>query len=131
MSVLALFFVILGSAIIVTRAPLIFAPETARRLVLRIFGTDRRMRMFGIFVAFLGALLVWVGGSEPGPVAQIVFYLGFFMVLMAALAMIPLPGPSRKLATRVWERFAPRTLRIIGALAVLFGALLVIYGLSL
>lgn len=131
MGVLALFFVILGIAIIVTRAPLIVAPERARRLVLRIIGTDQRMRIFGIFVAFLGALLVWVGGSQPGAVAQVVFYLGFFMVLIAALAMIPLPGQSRKLATRVWERFTPRTLRIIGTLAVLFGAFLVLYGLSL
>lgn len=131
MSILGLFFVLLGSAIIITRAPLIVAPERARHLVLKIFGTDRRMRIFGIFVASLGALLVWVGGSEPGAVAQIVFYLGFFMVLMAALGMIPFPGPCGKLAKRVWEKFPPRTLRIIGAVAVLFGALLVIYGLGL
>lgn len=131
MGILGIFFVILGIAIIVTRAPLIVAPESARRLVLKIIGTDQRMRFFGIFVASLGALLVWVGGSEPGAVAQIIFYLGFFMVLMAAVGMIPFPGPSQKLGTRIWKGFAPRTLRIIGAGAVLFGALLIAYGLSL
>lgn len=131
MSILGLFFVILGSAIIVSRAPLIVAPEWARNLVLKIIGTERRMRFFGIFVASLGALLVWVGGSEPGAVAQIVFYLGFFMVLIAALWMIPFPRSSGAVARRIWGKFAPRTLRILGALAVLFGALLVVYGLSL
>ncbi len=131
MSILGLFFVILGSAIIVTRAPLIVAPERARNLVLKIIGTERRMRFFGIFVASLGAVLVWVGGSEPGAMAQVVFYLGFFMVLIAALWMIPFPGSSGTVARRIWGKFAPRTLRILGALAVLFGALLVVYGLSL
>ena len=131
MSILGLFFVILGAAIIISRAPLIIAPEAARRMVLKIIGTDQRMRFFGFFVASVGILLVWVGGSEPGIVAQVVFTLGFFMLLVAALWMIPFPTSSGKVARNIWGKFAPRTLRILGAVAVAFGALLVLYGLSL
>lgn len=131
MSILGLFLVILGSAIIITRAPLIVAPQQTRNLILRLIGTKDHMRFFGIFVAALGSVLVWIGASEPGVVAQIIFSLGFFMLLVAAFGMIPFPGPCEKLARRVWEKFSLRTLRIMGAAAVLFGALLILYGSGL
>lgn len=131
MSTLGLVLVILGIAIAVTRAPFVIAPDRMRAFVLRLLATDGRMRVFGFFVAFLGIVLTWAGGTASGLVAQVIFVLGFFMLLAAVLFMIPFPGRAASLARLVLGRISARALRIGGALAVFFGVLIALYGYSL
>ena len=131
MSTLGLVLVILGVAIVISRAPFVIAPEHARVLALRMLATDGQMRAFGFLVALLGAVLTWVGGSASGIVAQVVFIVGFVWLLAAALFMIPFPGRAISLARPILRRLSARVLRIMGALAVLFGALIALYGYTL
>ncbi len=131
MSTLGLVLVILGIAIAVTRAPFVLAPEGMRAFVLRLLATDGRMRVFDFFVAFLGIVLTWTGGSASGAVAQVIFVLGFFMLLAAVLFMIPFPGRAAGLARLVLGRISAGVLRIGGALAVFLGVLIALYGYSL
>lgn len=131
MSTLGLVLVILGIAIVVTRVPFVLAPEGMRSFALRMIGSEGRMRAFGFLVAFLGIILTWAGGTASGLVAQVIFVIGFAWLLAGVLFMIPFPARAVSLATGVLGRMSTGTLRIGGAVVVLLGAVIALYGYSL
>ena len=131
MSAFALFCIIVGLLIMVTRAPLVFAPESMRDFIYQIIGTEQRIRMFGIFVAVFGALAIWISNGVPGLVAQIFLYIGLFMIAVGALYMASFPAKALALTTKVWNTFSPMAMRAMGLFAVALGAALAYYGWTL
>lgn len=67
----------LGTVVIVTRAPLIFAPHAKLDCYRRLVATDARVRLMGVVVGALGLAMAWAGqgSSVTGP--AILLYLGF------------------------------------------------------
>lgn len=131
MSALGLFLVAFGLLMIVTRAPLIIAPERARALAIHLIGEPRRMRTMGIFAALLGIAAAWAGAAATGLIGQIVLYLGLITLTLAAVLMIPFPGPMATMARFAWERLSTSALRILGSVATLVGIIIAAYGASL
>jgi len=131
MSTLAIILVIMGSLIVLTRGPLVFAPTRTRDTYMRLFDSDKRMRGLGVLFTALSALVIWSLWGVAGITAQVILYLGGLIFFVGFVGMILFPGPSRKMASAVWGGFNGPTLRVLGLLAVVFGAWLIFYGLSL
>jgi len=131
MSTTALIIVLLGLSIMVSRAPLLVAPEQTRSTYLRLFDTAGKMRVMGLVMGAIAGLILWlVWGLADTPSVAVQFLAGLILVL-AVIAMIPFPDFSSGLATRVWSAFSPGVLRVLGALAIVVGGLIVWYGFSL
>jgi len=131
MSTTALIIVILGVSIVLSRAPLIVAPEAVRGTYLKLFDTDGKMRLMGIIMGAVSALIIWAvwGLRDTGSLA--LTYIAGFVLILSLAAMIPFPAWARRLATNVWSAFSPGVLRLLGAFAVAVGGLIIWYGLSL
>lgn len=131
MPVVAQILVVFGVLIILTRAPLIIAPEATRDLYLRILSDDSRMRAFGAFFAVISVAIAYAVRLETGLAAQVLYYLTLIIAVMTGLFMVPFPGMMRKVALQIWNRFSANTMRMLGVLAVLFGGWLVWLGLGM
>lgn len=129
MSAFALFCIIVGLLMIATRAPLIVAPEKTRDIYMHaLLDTKEHVRSLGIFMGLFGAFALLVAGGVPGAVATIIQIFGLVMIIVSVGFLAPYPARAMTLARKVWYSFAPRTLRILGLLAVVLGGALVWYG---
>ena len=131
MFTLANLCIFIGVLMIVSRAPLIFAPEKYRALILSWVSSPSFMRLFGGFVLALGGLITWITSSESGLLAIILNGLGWVMLVFGLVFMLPFATAASDLASQVWSGFRTSTLRVLGVGAVLFGGWLALYGLSL
>lgn len=131
MSTTALIIVILGASIVLSRAPLIIAPEAVRGTYLKLFDTDGKMRLMGVIMGAVSTLILWVLWGLGDTAAMAVKYVAGLVLVLSVAAMIPFPAWARRLATNVWSAFSPGVLRLLGVLAVAVGGLIIWYGLSL
>ncbi len=131
MSVLAIAIIIFGLLILVTRGPLLYAPDKTRNRLVSLFDSERKMRMMGIVIAALGAFFIWATNGATGGWAVTVFLFGILALMISLLCMIPFPGRMQPVATRVWQGFGETTLRLIGLTSTVFGAWLIYVGFTL
>jgi uncharacterized protein YjeT (DUF2065 family) len=131
MSNFALVLVVAGLLIILSRAPLIFAPGATRTWILDLFESDGRMRAMGLFVSALGVFLIWGTGGVAGLLAAILYFIGWISFAMGLIGMMIFPTSIRPLINRIFNAFSEPTLRALGAIAVVIGLLLMVYGFSL
>jgi uncharacterized protein YjeT (DUF2065 family) len=130
-SFFSIFLVVFGLLIVVTRAPLIFAPRATRDLIMKLLETDARTRALGLFMAVFGGTGVWAAYDVPGILAAVISFICLFAANVGVFAMIRRPAWSRQLAEQVWNKFSEPALRVIGGIAVLFGLGLAYYGFTL
>ncbi len=131
MSAFALFCVAVGLFMIATRAPLLVAPERARDFYFSLIGSEQKIRLFGVIMALFGALSVWIAGGAPGMVAQAIWFIGFFIIAVGALFMVPFPAKALALTSKIWNAFSPNAMRAMGLFAIAVGAALAYYGMTL
>ncbi len=131
MSVLAIAVIVFGLLILVTRGPLVYAPDKTRNRLVGLFDSERKMRMMGIVIAALGAFFIWAADGAIGGWAVAVYLFGILALMISLLLMIPFPGRMQPLATRVWNGFSQTTLRLIGLTSTVFGAWLIYVGFTL
>lgn len=131
MSALAIAIIIFGLLILVTRGPLVYAPDKARNRLIGLFDSERKMRMMGITIAALGAFFIWAADGATGGWAVAVYLFGILALMISLLSMIPFPGRMQPLATRIWKGFSETTLRLIGLTSTVFGAWLLFVGFTL
>ena len=121
--------IVLGVVIIATRGPLIIAP--ARTLELYRNLVTGRPRVFGGILLLSGLAIVLSLSGETGQAARIVTYAGWLLV---AVSLIPLMVPSAwcSVATLMLAIMdEPAIARSIGVVAVVFGAGVVYYGITI
>ena len=129
----SVFCIVLGTWIIVKRAPLIFNPtgtlQTYDRWVL---ATTNRIRPFGIAVAIFGiALIIFPLGT--GGLARLLSATGVFMLAVALWTLVRPEWTQRlirRFVARVELSVGDMGLRIIGLLSVALGAFLIYVGIS-
>jgi len=131
MTAIGLFLVVFGVLIILSRGPLIVAPERTRNVYLRLFQSDRRMRWFGLVMGGLAAIVAYLFVGVSGTIPLVVFYLALLIVVIMGFWLVPFPGSANRVATKIWSAFSPLVLRMIGAVSVLFGMWLVFLGFGL
>ena len=130
MSTLGLICVGLGALMIVSRAPLIFAPEWQRSLIVSWLEKPGFIRGFGVFALALGAGLAFFTNGAAEPIAGVLFFFGGFLTAVGVL-LIFFADSGQALALSVWKSFNTNLLRLFGVIAVLLGAYLISFGLSL
>ncbi len=129
MSELAIVCVGLGLLTIVTRGPLIFAPQRTIEVYRRVIRSEAGTRAIGALVVVLGAALVLAGrGAEPSWTGLLLI----LAVLMVGGGVVVLLWPSlfRRLAETMLDMFSDSAvLRVFGVLAVGIGVGLIYLGL--
>ena len=129
---LSVFCIVFGILIVVSRGPLIFAPNATLRAWDRlIFATNARLRAFGVFVGILAVSLILLPFGEGG-LAKFLHGLGW-VVAAETLWILLLPNLFRGFARSVFHFLESSVddviLRFGGLLAVLAGLALVYVGI--
>ena len=131
MSGLGIVAVLVGTLIVVTRAPLVFAPQATLNGFERIIRSDSAVRGLGAMLAPLGVALILLSRGE-GLVVVVLAVLGWLFT-PAALWLIASPTTYRRVAIGALEFFRssvdPAVMRGLGMLAVGLGAALIYAGL--
>ena len=110
----------LGLAIIVTRGPLIFAPEATLDVYRRLLGTTTRIRGLGVAIAGIGLAFVASAEGTDSLAASLVNALGLIMAAAAILLFIALPNVVQAFAESILDAISD-VARPIGVLAVALG----------
>ncbi|MBW2294524.1 MAG: hypothetical protein JRG94_19765 [Deltaproteobacteria bacterium] len=131
MDYLSILCILIGTLIIATRGPLIFAPRAMLRLIRWLIATDARLRGIGLVLTVLAAAPLLLPLGE-GPVAGGLYALGWLLAF-AALWLLFAPGPYRLVAQGVLDyvdgSVDEAIVRILGILAVAIGVALVYVGI--
>jgi hypothetical protein len=120
--------IIFGIIIIVSRAPLVVAPEATLRLVRRIINDKGSLRIVGVFTGVLGLALIVSAWNADQTIALILYWIGW-LAFCAALAELIFTAFVQKIAISIWS-IRNSTARILGLIAVIIGALFVYLGIS-
>ena len=119
-----------GIVVIVSRAPLIFAPSATLRSTRWLFSTNARCRAFGVMFATLAMALLF---SDFGVGALAGFpHAAGWVVATVALLFLVLPNVLRRILRTIFgyieKSVDERIMRIVGLLAVVFGLALIYVG---
>jgi len=131
MNGVAALIAILGIIIIATRAPLIFAPGATRELWLKIFSTNTRIRIFGLFAGTLGIAMILVGRGSEDIASLLVMGLGYLLVLMTIFPIMIFTSIWKIIVQAVLEGMDDLILRGLGVISVGLGLVIVYLGISL
>ena len=127
MSDLALISIIFGILIVVGRAPLVFAPDTAIRFIRRVINKKIVLRIMGIPTALLGLAMIFSAWGSDQSAALIILLLGWFIAFMAVLELI-FTSFIQRIANSIWN-MDNSLARILGLLSVVLGAFFIYIGL--
>ena len=131
LSGLALASVVIGALVIVTRGPLVFAPEATLTFYSKLFSSNLRVRLLGLFLGGVAAWLVAMVGRGSDETAAVSVWAGGILAVVAAVLLI-FSGPTRRVFITVldfirgMDASVPRGL---GVIAVFIGALFVYIGI--
>ena len=133
MNSLSVVCMVLGTWIIVKRAPLIFVPRRTLRTYDRwVLATTTRMRTFGIAIAIFGIALVFLPLGNAG-LARLL-HAGGVAMLTVALWVLVRPEWAQRLIRRlvasVELSVGDMGLRVIGLLSVVLGVFFIYLGIS-
>ena len=129
MSELAIVTTAVGVLIVLTRGPLIFAPQPTLGIYRKLLETHARIRVIGFCVAVLGIALAVSAQGVDRTAAQVIFAFSVIIGLGALLLLI-YPSGYKQLADTVLAAVEdPTTLRVFGVLGTGIGVLLIYLGL--
>jgi len=133
MNWLSIFCIAMGIFILVSRAPLIFAPSASLRLGSRlILATPVRLRLFGIFVPLpIGLALLTLPFGE-GSLAHWLDGFGWLLMLVWAVLM-SFPAFVQRRGQAIFDFIEnsvdDAVLRLLGVFGVAVGAVLIYVGI--
>ena len=129
MSALAWVVVGFGVLIIVTRAPLIFAPVATLAFYRKLLESLPSVRVLGVGLMGLGAALVASSEGSEGSARSLAQTLGWGIASVSLLFLIILPNLYRAVAEMVIDLIAD-VARPLGVLAVAMGLGLIWLGIA-
>ncbi len=128
----AIITLVLGVLIILSRGPLLFTPARTTAVYRRLFATNARIRVAGVFAALLGLALILAAQGESAVAAHAMLWVGWFLLGGTLLLHIPFPGIVALFADGLFDALADDTTgRVLGAIGVAIGLIFVYVGLVL
>ena len=119
-----------GIVVIVSRAPLIFAPSATLRSTRWLFSTNARCRAFGVMFATLAMALLF-SDFGVGALAGFLHAAGWVVATVALLFLV-LPNVLRRILRTIFgyieKSVDERIMRVVGFLGVVFGLALIYVG---
>jgi hypothetical protein len=131
MSQLALVSVIAGIVIIAVRAPFVLAPAASAAGGRWLIASRARIRVAGALFAALGLAMIFYAQGSTQWAALVVSILGWLWLLAAVFLLLIFTSLYQRIAVRIMDALDDSAvLRVIGAVATLFGAWLVYLGIA-
>ena len=130
MSALACTCVGLGLLMVVTRAPLVVAPEATVAFYRKLLVNDARIRVLGVVFALIGAWIVLGASGASGTAAVVISGLGWLVIGVSGGLLVLAPGVYRRIAEWSFENLSD-LLCPLGALGVAIGVVLIVAGLRM
>ena len=120
----------LGVLIVVSRGPLLLAPEATLGVYRKLIQTTGRGRALGLGILLFGLALVLAVRTEPGPAARVIEGLGWLMAA-PGVGLAAFPRPAQRFLDSIFSAVSDTgILRATGALAVAVGFVLIYLGVS-
>lgn len=129
MNDLALISILIGIIAIVSRGPLIFAPESTKELYVKLVASNTRIRIMGLFVAALGTAAIMAARGSDQTAALIILVLGYFWVFAATFFLLIFTSFYKLIADAFLDAMDNLILRLLGVFTVLLGAFFIYLGL--
>ncbi len=130
MSHLALVSIALGTIVIATRGPLVFAPASTLGTYRNLIRSNARVRVWGVFGILLGLAMISAASGSEGVGAWVIWIWGYLALAVCGLFLLPFASAYRQVAEVFFGMLEDSDLvRLLGAVAVAIGALLVYLGL--
>ncbi|MCJ7580503.1 MAG: hypothetical protein MUP98_08200 [Candidatus Aminicenantes bacterium] len=120
MSKLAVVSAFFGILIIVGRAPLVFAPAAAIKIIQKIVNKKSNLRLMGIFTSLLGAAMITSALNADQSFAFIILILGW-LIVAAGVIEIVFTSHVQKIAINIWNMSYSKA-RVLGIISVVLGA---------
>lgn len=130
MNGLAIICIAFGVLIVVTRGPLVFAPEYTLRLYRKVLETRFRIRVMGLIVLPLPVWLILVAQDHPHQGADIMIGLGYVFTVAVVFLLIIFADFFRFVANAVLDGMDSLILRGIGVIALGIGGVFIYLGLA-
>jgi uncharacterized protein YjeT (DUF2065 family) len=128
MSAVSVMSIIFGIIIIVGRAPLVFAPDAALRLVRRIINNKGSLRVVGVLTVVLGVALIASAWDVHQSAALILYWLGW-LLFFAGFVEVIFTAFVQRIAISIWS-MNNTIARILGLFAVIIGAFFIYLGIA-
>lgn len=122
--------ILAGTVIILTRAPFILAPVATREFYLRLFSSNWRVRLFGLFPGVLGTAMVLASRGTEQMAGFLVLGFGGFLVLAAVFGFLLFTSVFKSLVHSVLEGMDELILRGVGVISVILGAFFIYLGIA-
>ena len=130
MSHLALVSIALGTLVIATRGPLVFAPAGTLGAYRNLIRSNARVRVLGVFGTLIGLAMIAAASGTDGAGAWVIWVWGCLALAVSALFVLPFASAYRQVTEVIVDLMENSDLsRLLGALNIAFGALLVYLGL--
>jgi uncharacterized protein YjeT (DUF2065 family) len=126
---LATVCIVLGLVIIVSRGPLVLAPDATLRVYRQLLATDARVRILGACIVALAVPMILVAQGSDLTTAKVVFVMGWGMACVGVLLLLLFPAAYRRFAESILDAMS-QALRPVGAIAVGIGVLFIWMGVS-
>lgn len=94
---LSIICIVIGILAIVFRGPLLFFPEASIRWILKLTGSNGRVRVIGLATVAIWALLLFLTRQSSHPVGGFIFFLGIIGIFMSAIFLIIFPKNFRRI----------------------------------
>ncbi|MBW2232052.1 MAG: hypothetical protein JRH17_16850 [Deltaproteobacteria bacterium] len=130
MSMLAWTSIGLGCFVIATRGPLLVAPAATLDFLRWILGAPIRIRLLGLVVTGLGALMILGSSAEERVFASILSFFGWYAVVAGFGSLVLFPSLYKALAEWLIDNMAD-VMQPLGGFGVALGIALVWFGLIL
>jgi uncharacterized protein YjeT (DUF2065 family) len=128
MNIIAIVSIVLGTVIIVTRAPLIVAPQETVGFYRKVLEKPIRVRAIGLAFTALALVILRATADEPGTLATILYAFSWFILAGSFVVLILFPNVAKSLVDRVLGALNNTQLRVSGVVAVAFGIFLIYWG---
>ena len=126
MNILPVVSIVFGILIIIGRAPLLFAPETALKTIRNLVGSTWKLRLIGVSTFLFGVIMLAVTCMTEQRYPIPVMSLGCLFTVVGML-LILIPSIIQKLAIRIWSMSTLQA-RALGLISVLIGGYLIYLG---
>jgi len=130
MNPLAIICLIIGTLIIISRGPLIFAPGPTLKLYRKLLDKNSKIRIMGLVFLPLSIGMILTARDHPHSGAVIMMGLGYFFTFVFVVFLVIFTGVYKLIANAFLDAMDNVMLRSLGVFSIGLGILFFYLGLA-
>jgi hypothetical protein len=127
---LAIICIIVGIFMIISRGPLIVAPDTTLRFYRKLLATNFRIRLMGLIFLVLTLAMILAARGDRRDGAEIIMVLGYFYSFIVVVFLIIFTSLYKLIADAFLNAMDSVMLRGFGTIALGIGILFIYLGVA-